>query len=137
VSDSACREGGFGFSDIEPNCAYQHSIYQTGYRYRGRSIGHPGDGDTLSYSFGSTLVQSAGPVWNVLLRYMEINRVGLPNPRHTLSPTPQELVDVQVSHERLTKYGRFHAGLGFGRVDDQVSGTSSSDVSGFIQWSSN
>ena len=137
VSDTSCREGGFGFSDIKPNCTYEHSIYQTGYRFRGRSIGHPGDADTLSYSFGSTLVQSAGPVWNVLLRYMEMNRVGLPNPRHTLSATPQELVDVQVSHERLTKYGRFHAGLGYGRVDDQVSGTSSSDVSGFIQWSSN
>ena len=50
---------------------------KTGYRYRGRAIGHPGDGDTLSYSIGSTLVQSGGPVWNVLLRYMEINREGL------------------------------------------------------------
>jgi hypothetical protein len=138
VSESTCREGGFGFSDMKPNCAYEHStIYQTGYRYRSRAIGHPGDGDTLSYSIGSTLVQSAGPVWNMLLRYMEINRVGLPSSTHTLTPTPQELLDLQISHERMTRFGRFHAGLGYGRLEDQATGISSSDVSGFIQWSSN
>ena len=122
---------------MKPNCAYEHTIYQTGYRYYGRAIGHPGDGDTLSYSLGSTLVQSAGPIWNVLLRYMEINRVGEPSSTHTLTPTPQEMLDLQVTHERLTKYGRFHAGLGYGRVEDEVSGTSTSDVSAFFQWSSN
>jgi hypothetical protein len=137
VSDTTCREGGFGSGDPVPNCAYEHHIYQTGYRYRDRAIGHPGDGDTLSYSIGSTLVQSGGPVWNVLLRYMEINRVGTPDSRHTLTSTPQELVDLQLTHERLTKYGRFHAGIGYGRVDDLEMGTSTSDVSGFIQWSSN
>ena len=137
VTESTCREGGFGFSDEVPNCAYNHSIYRTGYRYYGRAIGHPGDGDTLAYSFGSTLVQSAGSVWNVLLRYMEINRVGSPDPRHTLSPTPQELVDIQFSHERMTKFGRFSAGLGYGRLENQETGISDSDMSGFIQWSSN
>jgi hypothetical protein len=137
VSDSMCREGGFGFSDEKPNCAYNHSIYRTGYRYYGRAVGHPGDGDTLAYSFGSTLVQSAGPVWNVLLRFMEINRVGSPDSRHTLSPTPQELVDIQFSHDRMTKFGRFSAGLGYGRLEDQATGSSDSDVSGFVQWSSN
>jgi hypothetical protein len=68
---------------------------------------------------------------------MEINQVGEPSSTHTLTPTPQELLDLQVTHERLTKYGRFHAGLGYGRVEDEVSGTSTSDVSAFIQWSSN
>jgi hypothetical protein len=137
ISDSMCREGGFGFSDKKPDCAYEHSIYRTGYRYRGRNIGHPGDGDTLSYSIGSTLVQSAGPVWNASLRYMEINREGSPNSRHTLTPTRQDMYDLQISHERLTHYGRFHAGLGYSCTDDQATGISNSDVSGFIQWSSN
>ena len=136
VSDSMCQEGGFGSSDNKPNCAYEHGIYQTGYRYNNRPIGHGADGDTLSYSIGSTLVQSAGHTWNATLRYMEINREGLPNPRHTLSPTPQELVDIQLSHERETKYGRFYAGIGYERLDDEVSGTSDSNVTGFIQWSS-
>jgi hypothetical protein len=121
-----------------PNVAYEHSIYRTGYRYNGRSLGHSGDGDTLSYSIGSTLVQSAGHFWNVSLRYMEINRLGEPNPGHTLTltPTPQELLDVQLSHDRMTRFGRFYAGLGYSCVDDKESSTSSSDVTGLLQWCS-
>jgi hypothetical protein len=135
-SDTTCRQGGFGFSDIQPNCACNHFIYRTGYRYNGRPIGHPIDGDGLSYSLGSTLVQSAGHTWNATLRYMEIKREGSPDPRHTLSPTPQELVDIQITHERETRFGRFYAGLGYERLDDQATGQTSSDVSGFIRWSS-
>jgi hypothetical protein len=136
VSDSMCKEGGFGSGANKPNCAYEHSIYQTGYRYKNRSIGHPADGDTKSYSIGSTLVQSAGHSWNVSLRYMEINRQGNPSPTHTISPTPQEAVDVQVSHERETRFGRFYVGVAYAQVDDLATATSSSDASGFLQWSS-
>jgi len=136
VSESTCRDGQFGAGDARLNCAYEHSIYRTRYRYNGRSLGHSGDGDTLSYSLGSTLVQSAGHSWNVSLRYMEINRVGVPNSRHTLTPTPQELLDAQLSHDRMTRFGRFYAGLGYSRVDDKESSTSSSDVTAFLQWSS-
>ena len=136
VSDSMCREGGFGFSDAKPNCAYGHSIYGTGFRYRGRALAHPGDGDTLSYSLGSTLVQSAGHTWNFLLRFMENNREGAPNPRHTLSPMPQELMSAQVSYARDTRFGRFYAGFGYSRVESLTSSATDLDVSAFIEWSS-
>ncbi len=129
VSDSTCRQGGFGFSDEVPNCSYAHSIYQTGYRYNGRAIGHATDGDSLSYSFGSTLVQSAGHSWNISLRYMEINRRGAPNPRHTLSATPKKIIDMQITHKRQTGVGQVYAGLGF---SDAVG----SDVAAFVQWTS-
>jgi hypothetical protein len=137
ASESTCRQGGFGFSGKVPDCAYEHAIYETGYRYRGRSIGHPGDGDTLSYSFGTTLVQSAGPAWELLLRYMEVNRVGAESPHHTLTPTPQELFDLQVSHDRMTRYGRFQAGIGYSRLEDQATGRSDSEAFGYMLWSSN
>ena len=136
VSDTTCRQGGFGFSGVVPNCAYNHSIYRTGLRYGGRAIAHSLDGDGLSYSFGSTLVQSSGLSWNVSLRHMLINRLGGPNPLHTLSPTPQELTDIQISHEQYTNFGRFYAGLGYSRLQDEKTSTSASDVTGFIQWSS-
>lgn len=136
VADSTCRQGGFGFSGIKPDCAYEHAIYTTGYRYRGRSLAHGTDGDGLSYSIGSTLVQSAAHSWNVSLRYMEINRIGTPNLRHTLSATPQEILDLQISYDRLTPVGRLYAGIGYSRLDDSLTGASDSDVSGFIRWSS-
>jgi len=136
ITNTSCHKGALGEGSQVANCAYEHSIFRTGYRYNGRSLGHSGDGDTLSYSLGSTLVQSAGHSWDFSLRYMKINRFGEPNPLHTLSPTPQELTDVQISHERHTRFGRFHAGIGYSQLDDQLSSISSSDMTGFIQWSS-
>lgn len=133
-SESTCAKGGFGSSEQIPNCVYEHHIYQTGYRYNSRSLGHGTDGDGRSYSFGSTLVQSAGHTWNVILRYMEINRAGPPNPRHTLSPTPQDRIDIQLSHERMTRFGRFHIGIGYDYLDDRATGTDSSEATGFIRW---
>jgi len=136
ITDTSSRFGGLGEGSPDPNKAYNHEIYETGYRYLNRSLGHPADGDSLAYSIGSTLVQSAGHTWNMSLRYMEINRLGSPDPWHTLTPTPQELIDVQISHDRMTRFGRFYAGLGYSRVDDKESSTSSSDVTGPRQWSS-
>ena len=136
VSDSMCQEGGFGSGANKPNCAYEHFIYRTGYRYKNRSMGHSADGDSLTYSIGSTLVQSAGHTWNATVRYMEINREGTPNPSHTLSPTRQELFDVQLAHSRETSVGRFYAGIAYEKLDDTISGTSTSNVTGFLQWSS-
>jgi hypothetical protein len=85
---------------------------------------------------GSTLVQSAGHSWNISLRYMEINREGAPNPRHTLTPTPQELTDLQISHTRQTVYGQIYAGLGYSQLVDKATDNTDSDVTAFVQWSS-
>jgi len=68
---------------------------------------------------------------------MEINRGGQPNVRHTLTPTPQEQIDLQISHDRKTRFGRLYAGLGYSRLDDEATGVTDSDVTAFIQWSSN
>jgi hypothetical protein len=136
VADSSCQLGAFGEGSEVANCAYNHSIFQTGYRYNGRSIGHAMDGDGLSYSLGSTLVQSAGHSWNLSLRQMEINRIGSPDMRHTLSATPQELIDIQISYERLTAFGRIYAGIGYSQLDDELSGLQMSETGGFVRWSS-
>ena len=135
LSEITCRKGEFGSSERVPNCAYEHFIYTTGYRYKGRSMGHGVDGDSRSYSIGSTLIEPAGHSWNASLRYMEINIEGRPNGRHSLSQTPQERADVQLSHVRDTRFGRFHVGLGVTYIDDEATGTDSTDVTGFLQWS--
>ena len=135
VGDTLARRGGIGENSAVPNSAYNHSIFKTGYRYNGRSLGHSMDGDGLSFSLGSTLVQSAGHTWNVSLRHMEINRKGSPDSHHTLSATPQELIDIQLSYERLTGFGRIYAGVGYSRLDDELSGLTTSEASGFLRWS--
>lgn len=136
VSHTSCKQGSSGLSDDVPNCAYEHSIYQTGYRYRGRPLGHGIDGDGLSYSIGSTLVQSGGATWNISIRQMELNRIGVPNTRHTLTPTPVNRTDFQVSWDRITNIGHFYAGAGYGRSKDMLEGRSDSEFSAFLLWSS-
>jgi hypothetical protein len=135
VGDTLARRGGIGENSAVPNSAYNHSIFKTGYRYKGRSLGHSMDGDGLSFSLGSTLVQSAGHTWNLLLRHMEINRKGSPDSRHSLSATPQELIDIQLSYDRLTGFGRIYAGIGYSQLDDELSGLTTSEASGFLRWS--
>ena len=135
VADTLVREGGFGFSDKKPNVAYNHPLYPTGYRYNQRVMGHSIDGDGRSYSVGSTLVQSAGHTWNVTLRYMQINTEGAPDPNHSLSATPQDRADFQLSHARNMRFGRLHVGIGYSYTDDEASGTDNADVTGFIRWS--
>jgi hypothetical protein len=135
IAETTCREGGFGASEKKPNCAYNHPLYPTGYRYNRRVMGHSIDGDGRSYSLGSTLVQSAGHTWNFSLRYMQINIEGGPDPNHSVSATPQDRADFQLSHERLTRFGRVHIGVGYSYIDDEVSGVDSSDLTGFVRWS--
>jgi hypothetical protein len=135
VGDTLARLGGIGEGSSVPNSAYNHSIFQTGYRYNGRSIGHAMDGDGRSFSLGSTLVQSGGHTWNLAVRSIEINRSGPPDTRHSLSATPQDYMDVQVSYERQTAFGRFYVGVGYSELDDEVSGVSTSESSAFLRWS--
>jgi hypothetical protein len=98
-------------------------------------MGHSIDADGRSYSLGSTLVQSAGHTWNISIRFMQISLEGNLDPDHSLSVTPQERADVQLSHERLTRYGRFYVGLGYSYIDDQATGNDTSDITAFIRWS--
>jgi hypothetical protein len=135
VADTMCREGGFGFSNSKPDCAYIHPLYPPGYRYNKRVMGHSIDADGRSYSLGSTLVQSAGHTWNLSLRYMQIKTEGRLDPNHSLSATPQNRADFQLSHERFTRFGSFQIGVGYSYIDDEASGVDSSDFTGFIRWS--
>ena len=135
VAETICREGGFGFSEEKPDCAYNHPLYPSGYRYNRRVMGHSIDGDGRSYSVGSTLVDFRGHTWSVSLRYMQINLVGSPDPNHSLSATPQDRADIQLSHVRSTSFGRVHIGIGYSYLDDEASGVDASDITGFIRWS--
>ena len=133
-ANSSCHLGALGEGSAISNCAYNNSVFATGYRYKGRAIGHSMDGDGLSYSIGSTLVNSTGNSWNLSLRHIEINRVGIPDNRHTVSATPQRLTDLQVSHHRQHKFGRVYAGVGYTWLDDEVSGLDTAEFTGFIRW---
>ena len=95
------------------NCAYRQAIYQSGYSYRGRIIGHGADNDARLVSAGWTMVDASDNRWHALLRYGELNRGGSPDSGHSLTPTPQDLVSIDISHSRVFSFGVIDVGAGY------------------------
>jgi hypothetical protein len=111
LADTVCREGGAGFGEEKFGCAYEHSIYLTGYRYKGRSIGHSMDGDGRSVSAGSILLRDDRE-WRFAARHAELNRRGATT-GHTLTLVPQDVSEVSVTHSRALRIGVIKASLGY------------------------
>ena len=118
------------------DCAYNHGIYQTGYRYRSRAIGHGADSDAELLSAGLVLVDSNDTQWRALARFGELNAGGLPDSRHTLTQTPQDITSIDLSHSRLLWFGVLDIGVGRETIDDDLSGDSSSEGRLYLQWRS-
>jgi len=133
VSATSCQ---FYESSEIFNCAYNHSIYQSGYRYRGRSIGHGADNDTRLLSAGVVAVAADETQWRALLRYGKLNRGGAPDEWNSLTPTPQEIVSLDVAHGRRLPFGIIDVGIGYALVDDIASATDTSDARFYVQWRS-
>ncbi len=118
------------------NCAYNHGIYQTGYRYRGRVIGHGADNDARLISAGLVLVDSADTQWRGLIRYGALNRSGAADPNNTLTPTKQDIASIDLSHSRVFSFGVLDVGAGYEQIDDIVTGLKTSDSRFYVQWRS-
>lgn len=118
------------------NCAYNHGIYQTGYRYRGRAVGHAADNDARIISSGLILLNDQDTQWSALIRYGALNRGGAADPRNSLTPTRQDIASLDLTHRRVFTYGQIEIGLGIERTDDEISGAASSDGRAFLQWRS-
>ncbi len=118
------------------NCAYNHSIYQTGYRFRDRAIGHGADNDARIVSAGVVMADADDTQWRGHVRVGALNRGGPPDPRNTLTPTRQDIVSFDVSHSRVLSFGVIDVGVGYESIDDDLSGRSTSDARFYVQWRS-
>jgi hypothetical protein len=118
------------------NCAYNHFLYRTGYRYYGRVVGHGAENDARIASLGIILTDTNATTGQVLFRAGDLNRGGAPDVRNTLTSTPQELVSADIQIGTTTRFGRFEVGLGYEEIDDQVTGLKADDTRAFLSWSS-
>jgi len=132
LASTKCR---FYEGDIDYNCAYNHGIYRSGYRYRGRGIGHGADNDARLVSAGLTAVNADETEWRLLIRHGELNRGGAPDTRHTLTPVPEDITSIDVSHARAFRYGLIEAGIGFEQTDNALTG-SDDEARFYLQWRS-
>jgi len=56
------------------NCLYEDDKYQTGYRYRGRTVGTTFDNDAKVWTFGVIGQYRSGQQWQAKLRLAQLNR---------------------------------------------------------------
>jgi len=108
-ADTACD---FVNANPQFGCAYENSVYTSGYRYRGRPIGHAMDGDGETTGFGVVMVDPGGRSWEVGLRHFALNREGA-IAHHSLVPAPATLDDVTLAHERSGPWGKIRLVLGY------------------------
>lgn len=137
VADTTCREGGLGFSSLKPDCAYEHGLYRTGYRFKGRSIAHFADSDSLSVAVRSTFVADDGDRLSVLLRAVKLNRHGEQTGRHTLAGAGQDIAEFLTTYDWHTSLGRFRAAIGYRHAGTAGGYGLSSDVQMHVAWMSN
>ena len=123
-------------SDPIFNCAYNHGIYRTGYRYYGRTVGHGAENDALIGSAGLIFRSSRATTWQIIVRLGELNRGGDPDVRNTITPTPQDLASVDLQFAFDTRLGQFEFGAGYEEIDDEISGTKADDTRAFLTWRS-
>ena len=123
-------------SDQRFNCAYNHSIYRTGYRYYGRAIGHGAENDARIGTLGVVFVNTEATTWQFLFRAGELNRGGSADVRNTLTPTKQDLVSADIQFGTTTKLGRLDLGVGYEEIDDEVSGLRTDDTRAFLSLTS-
>lgn len=112
------------------NLAYNSSIYTTGYRYRGRVVGHSMDNDGEMLSFGLILDQENGIYWNALLRRVRLNTNS--NPTNSVAAVEESLWNVQLIRRWPTPVGDIKAGIGYDFYDN---GSPMSDEGRiFLEW---
>lgn len=116
------------------NCAYNHGIYETGYRYKGRTIGHGADNDALIGSLGLIVIGEGENRFHALLRMGELNRAGPPDFRHTLTPVPLDLLSLDLAYSWVVGKSRFDVGVGAEELENVADATTSSEFRGHVQW---
>ena len=86
-------------SDKIFNSAYGHSIYQTGYRYKGRSIGSQYDNDSRALSLGLRW-EGGQQRFAATLSQLELNRDSSTPTSNSVSTTQTESVALQLGYQK-------------------------------------
>jgi hypothetical protein len=114
-------------------CAYTNVIYTTGYRYRGRAIGHSIEADGESIDAGVMFFDAVGHRWEVLGRNVKLNRAGVA-PGHSLAAGAGKVRDLSLAHERAYAWGNITVSVGYSDVESGTDVFLTDGTRGFLTW---
>ena len=119
------------------NCAYNHTIYQTGYRHRGRTIGHAADNDSKIIAAGLLVTSDDITTVQSVFRIGRLNRIGPPDPRNSLTATRLDLASADLVVSRKLSRGLLNLGIGYDYLNDAETDSSNSGARAFLEWRNN
>ncbi len=131
VVDTLC--GGNITGEGTPDCAYDHPIYQTGMRHRGRPLAHSLDNDAEVWTLGILLNDRRDASWQLRVSAGDLNREGTaPN---TVAAGDTTYKSVQLDYRRPLPVGRLDASAGVERFSPRTGGASDDDWRLSLGWS--
>jgi Capsule assembly protein Wzi len=116
-----------------PNCGYRQGIFQAGYRYHSRVIGHTTDSDSQSFSVSLGLTQRSGTRWNAKVVHAKLDRYGGVDVYNPLTRGPSDYDSGEMSWDGKLLGQDVGLQLGF-EHQSPATGSSSSGAFGFVQW---
>lgn len=128
-ADTTCQ---FNESSKNFNCAYNNGSYPTGYRFRGRSIGHSSDNDAQSVAFGLVANDLQLGEWSLSIRHFRLNRGGPIDSRNTVTASPQDLTDIDIVHRRSLDFVDLEFGVGAEKLDDKIGNSEDTNLRVFV-----
>ena len=113
--------------------AYRNHIFFAGYRYRGRTIGHTTDSDSLTTAVGLSLTDRGGGRWGVDWIGGRLDRKGVPDIYNPITFGPSHYHSLQVSWNGTLGGQQFGLQIGHEQQSPSSAG-SGNGMFGFVQW---
>jgi len=131
---------GFASGEDRFNVSYEHSEYLSGYRYRGRVMGHTMDNDSQQTSLGMVFTGFSARLqqFSVIIRHARLNRdgtnVAIPG-GNSATRSEQKLFGLTVDTQwQLFANQKILAHVGYEALEAQVSGQQADDIQASISW---
>jgi len=118
----------------EANCAYNHGIFKTGYRYRGRAIGSSLDNDASVFTLGGMIIDHHDNSWLLTLNLGNLNRTGPKDVRNTVAQVKTRYREIELTHRRVLPFGTVDLGLGYDYRKNVETGKTDGDPRLFLRW---
>jgi hypothetical protein len=131
ITDTLC--GGNITGPGTPDTCYNHPVYETGMRYRGRTIGYTADNDSELVTVGGLLSMNDESSWMLNTVFGELNRELNPDPFNVVTPDALDYVGINLFYQRPLPVGELRASLGYESFDG-VRVSDDENWRGFVEW---
>jgi hypothetical protein len=121
------------FATVFSNITYEHSVYQSGYRYRGRALGASYDNDSEIVSLGLSYQRTDGSLWRGRISSMKLNEDGVAR-GNLVSRSANSLYMAELYHQCFLFDGRAKAGLVYLSEDVDTAFSDVKSLAASLSW---